>query len=67
MTKFRVVATLDIELDTVNYHVPADLNLREQLIEDISEAIEEQLSVSVSEIRVNKIIPANEYDESDLT
>lgn len=47
--KARII--LQLELDTDEYHVPADLNLKEQLKDDLIEAIE-SLSINVEEIIV---------------
>lgn len=60
MSKIKVKATVFIELDTDEYHIPADLNLRVSLAEDIQEALESNISIQVLETIVNKV---QKYDE----
>lgn len=61
MSKLKIKATVFIELDTDEYHIPADLDLRTSLSEDIQEALESNISISVIEAIVNKV-QNNEFD-----
>jgi hypothetical protein len=51
-----------IELDTEEYHVPADLNLQEQLEDDVLEALEGAMDIKVVSVTV-KGLPSEQHQE----
>lgn len=56
-----------IELDTAEYHIPADLNLQEQLEDDVLEALEGSMDIKVVSVTV-KGLPQSDhttYEDND--
>lgn len=65
MSKLKVKATIFLDIDTDEYHIPADLNLQEQISEDIEDAISRAMSVTVNLVSVNKVQHVKDGYEND--
>lgn len=51
-----------IELDTDEYHVPADLNLREQLEDDVLSALESSMDIKVTSVDIKGLQQSDHAD-----
>jgi len=63
MAKIKARVTVVLEIDTEEYHIPADLNLKASLEEDIQSTLESNLSLSVLQAVVNKV---QKYDTEEF-
>lgn len=61
MNKYKGNVVLYITVDTAEYPIPADLNLRENLIDDIEEALA-TLPIKVEMIAVKNLKKVKEND-----
>jgi hypothetical protein len=52
MSRYFAKVTVEFEFDDTEYAIPADLNIRETLMDDVSMAVEENMSVEVEKVTV---------------
>ena len=62
MSKVKVRVSLSLLIDTDEYHIPADLKFKQSLSEDLIEAVESGLSLTVSEVIINKVVPVHDEE-----
>lgn len=60
MSRYKVKITITLELDTDEYHIPADFKFKEQLVDDLTEAIERSLSIEVTGVAINGVRKIND-------
>jgi hypothetical protein len=54
-----------IELDTEEYHVPADMRLAEQLEDDVLEALEGSMDIKVVSVTVKGLSQSDHHEYQD--